>query len=89
MVQYDGLVVDQMSKALLKQFIRSITNEMMLTKLRLQDKVGNTPLLRDLFHSICREELKCTERKLCHKKQVKAQTVVITKEVQDLQMVCL
>ena len=88
-VKYDGLAVDQMAKALLKQFIRGTTDEEMLTKLRLEDKVDRPPPFPDLISSIRREESKRTERKLWHKKQAKAQAAVIKQEVEEPEVVRL
>jgi hypothetical protein len=82
-VKFDGLAMDQMPKVLLKQFIRGTTDEDMLTKLRLEDKIDNPPQFPDFISSIRREESKRTERRLRHKKQAKVQASIAKQEVED------
>jgi hypothetical protein len=80
-VKFGGLSIDQMPKVLLKQFIRGTSDEDMLNKLKLEDKVANPPTFPDLISSIRREESKRTERRLRHKKQVRVHATTVKSDV--------
>ena len=49
----------------------------MLSKLRLEEKIGSPPNYPDLLAVVCREESRRTERKLRYRKQVKSQVVTV------------
>ena len=77
-VKFKGIKVDDMPKVLLKQFIRGTSDEDMLNKLRLEDKLANPPQFPDLISSVRREESKRTQRRLCLKKQAKVHAATVT-----------
>ena len=82
-VKYEGVGVAQMPKVLLKQFIRGTTDEEILLKLRLEEKISNPPQFPDFISSIRREESKRTERRLRLKKQARAQATTVADPRQD------
>ena len=60
----EWLELAQMPKVLLKQFIRGTTDDEMVNKLKLEDRLENPPEFPDLIGSIHREESKRTECRL-------------------------
>ena len=85
-VKFGGITMAQMPKVLLKQFNRGTTDDEMLTKLRLEEKIDQPPQFPDLIRSIRREESKRTERKLRHRKQVRSQAAIAKPEGEDPEM---
>lgn len=75
-VKHSGLHMGDMSRVLLKQFIRNTTDEDLLLKLRLEDKVDDPPNFPDLISAIRREESRRTERRLRQKKAKSQGTTV-------------
>ena len=85
-VRYGGLPISKFDKVMLKQFIRGTTDDDMLLKLRLEDKLHNPPSFPNLIQMIRREEAERTARKLRLRKQVKVQSVMVEKPQQDAEM---
>lgn len=76
-VKYGGLTIDNLDKTLLKQFLRGCSDEELLTKLRLEDKVDSPPTFPDLIACIRREEARRTARRLRSRKQAKVHAVTL------------
>lgn len=70
-VQQGGLDMSVMNQTLLRQFIRGTSDEELLLKLQLEDKVNNPPSFPDLIEAVRRVEARRTERKLRQRKVAK------------------
>lgn len=79
----EGLPMEDLSKTLLKQFLRGTTDEDLLSKLNLQEKVENPPDFPDLFSLVRRTEALRTQRALRHKSSKVARTQQATVESND------
>ena len=75
--------MDQLQKTLIKQLIRGMSDEDLLNKLRLEDKVENPPTFPDLLLLVRHEESRRTEHRLRHKKVVKSQMHVSLPKVSE------
>ena len=76
-IQYGGLPIESMNKALLKQFLRGCTDDDLLVKLRLDDKLLNPPSFAELIQVVRTEEVKRKARRLRLKKQAKVQSALV------------
>ena len=76
-VKHGGLGIGDMSRVLLKQFIRNTTDEDMLLKLRLDDKLSDPPAFPDFIASVRKEESRRTERRLRQKKSARSQAASV------------
>ena len=77
-IALDGMRKEDLSKILLKQFVKGISEEdnIILLKLRLEDKYDSPPSFPDLFVSVRREETKRAERRQRQKQVAKSQVLV-------------
>jgi len=75
-IKHDGLKMQDLPKALLRQFVRGTSDESLLIKLQLDSKLDNPPSFPELFSLIRTKESRRTERRLRHKKIAKAHSVI-------------
>ena len=76
-VDLKGITLGELPKVVLRQFIKGTSDEEMLLKLRLDDKVASPPHFADLYALVRKEESRRAERKLRLGKVAKANAVVI------------
>ena len=79
----EGLPMEDLSKTLLKQFLRGTTDEDLISKLNLQEKVDNPPDFPDFFSLVRRTEALRTQRALRHKSSKVARANQATVESSD------
>ena len=81
-----GINSVDMPKILLKQFIRGTSDEDILTKLRLEDRLSNPPTFPEFIRIVRTEESRRTEKRLRMKKMARSHQVSATEdgEVQQL-----
>ena len=79
-VKQGGLSMNDMAETLLRQLIRGTSDEDMLVKLRLQEKVDDPPEFPDLIASVRSEEARRTERRLRLKRVVKVNASLVSSE---------
>ncbi len=70
-----GIDVSDMEKTLLKQFIRGSSDEELLTKLRLDDKLNDPPSFPEFICLVRKEENRRIEKRLRAKKLARSQQV--------------
>jgi len=76
-VAASGLHMSKLPETLLGQFVRGMHDEDLVNKLRLDEKLDDPPTFPDLLSLVRREESKRTERRLRHRKIVKAQATTV------------
>lgn len=79
-IKCDTLTMSELPKAILQQFVRGISDEELLNKLRLEEKIASPPNFPDLLAAVRREESRRTERRLRHRKNAKARASTVVEQ---------
>lgn len=79
-IKCDTLPMSELPKAILQQFIRGISDEELLNKLRLEENIASPPNFPDLLAAVRREESRRTERRLRHRKNAKARAMTLVEQ---------
>ena len=79
-IKCDTLQMSELPKTILQQFIRGISDEELLNKLRLEENIASPPNFPDLLAAVRREESRRTERRLRHCKNAKARAMTLVEQ---------